>query len=187
MNAKIKAKYNLELPDWCWKVIKELAMELSVLRTKMSANVYAKGTDKWRGDKEQDISYKGVLGEIASRFYHAKEGVKAIWSPIVDTQPVVGADAILDGSKIDVKTTEKYYGAMNNPSKSLQVNKPSHDNTSKSVDEYHFIKVCDKTETAEVYVVDHAEVDNWEVKSKDSDYYEAYIPEELLYDEDQIY
>lgn len=183
MIAKIKKKFDLDLPDWCWKVIKELALELSILRTKMSENVYAKGTDKWRGDKEQDISYKGMLGEIASRFYHAKKGTKAIWSPAVDTQPVVGPDAILDGSKIDVKTTEKYYGSANNTSKSLQVNKPSHDNTSKSVDEYHFIKVWDKTEEATVYVVDHSEVDNWEVKSKHSDYYEAYIPDELLFDD----
>ena len=42
-------------------MFKKLALELGKLRSKLSSNVYKEGTEKYRGDRETEISAKGII------------------------------------------------------------------------------------------------------------------------------
>jgi len=86
----------------------KLSDELAKVRSMLSANVYNKNTEKYRGDKEHKIQQLGIFAELVARhILDNNNGVKYEAAPLIDEKPVVEADIILQGigelNYIDVK------------------------------------------------------------------------------------
>ena len=189
MKAKIKKKFPLELPEKTWKLCDSIAKDLSIKRTKANAEngSYAEGTDKWRGDKEQQVSYQGIMGELLHRAYWIEQDVDpndVVWFPLVDDKPVVGPDAIIKDQSYDAKLSNKYYKdkytGEEKQSFKLQVSADAHNNVSKSVDQYFFVQADVSKMEADIYVVDHENVDDWDEMQYASATLEADIPRHIL-------
>ena len=130
-----------------------LAKDICVARSAISKNVYRRGTERYRGKQEFEISYMGVLAELISRHYCYEYGIAADFAPIVDKKPVVGADLIVNEVRIDVK------GVPPKRTK-LWVNANSHENRNKKIDVYWFIHLITNTK-ANNYVVSWDDVNSW--------------------------
>ena len=130
-----------------------LAKDICVARSAISKNVYRRGTERYRGKQEFEISYMGVLAELISRHYCYEYGIEAYFAPIVDKKPVVGADVIVNDVRIDVK------GVPPKRSK-LWVNANSHENSNKKIDVYWFIHLTGETK-ANNYIVSWEDVNKW--------------------------
>ena len=188
MIAKIKRKFPLQLEGWVWRLLDHLAKEVSSARTKMNEinGSYAEGTERYR-DNEAEVSYNGVLGELLHIVHIFKEDIddaEIVWMPLIDVKPVVGPDAVINEKNVDAKLSKKYYqckytGELRESFK-LQVNADSHDNVSKSVDEYFFVQADVNKKEADVYVVDYTDVNSWEQKQYITPTLEADIPKNIL-------
>ena len=198
MIAEIKKKYKVNFPDYVWKSLIEKARQEARLRMTLNAEngSYVKGTEGYR-ENDEEIQFYGCLGELIHMFHYnqmveqgiIKEEHKPIFYPAVDTQPVNGVDALINHTKRDVKCNNKYWTSSDTGfkgrQKKIQVNCKSHQNISKTADEYHFVKADATAYEADIYVVPTKQVGNWEKKIGHTPYYEAEIPEGLLYDEDK--
>ena len=93
----------VEYPNNLWKI----AEHISKARTLLSEDVYAEGTDKFRGLQEKEISINGVIGELIVQWYckekHPYKKIK--FASLVDLDPQPEPDMIFDdGVTIDIKT-----------------------------------------------------------------------------------
>jgi hypothetical protein len=149
------------VPMW----VSNLSIELAESRSKISANIYNQGTDKYRGDKESTISTLGVKAELVVRYvmWEKTNVTNAYFAPMIDTKPVVGADMVVNGETYDIKGVERDKGY-------LMVNYDAHNNPKKICDWYVFV-IFDKYH-AEIKKVSHTEVSRWYVA--DSTYTKVY-------------
>ena len=152
-------------------MFKKLALELGKLRSKLSSNVYKEGTEKYRGDREVEISAKGVIGELIARHYLSKKNVEYTAADLVDTRPVVEPDIITYktsvGCKLDIKTMSKGETRM-------MINYSAHNNPDKQVQFYWFIRLLDDNKASH-YLVPYIAVKGWEVQQLK--YTKAYVCE----------
>lgn len=153
----------------------ELADEIATLRSEMSKDVYKKGTEKYRGDREHEISVKGILGELIARDYLSLRPIKYKATRLVDFKPLVEPDIILldvpHSPNIDVKCAKE--GAT-----TFYINKGAYENTEKKIDVYWFVKLERNCEASHYVVLDEEVGRKWELK--ELTYTEAYckkIPE----------
>jgi len=93
----------------------KLSDELAKVRSMLSANVYNKNTEKYRGDREHKIQQLGIFAELVARhILDNNNGVKYEAAPLIDEKPVVEADIILQGIG-----ELNNYKAHNNPNKKI--------------------------------------------------------------------
>jgi|TARA_R100001163_G_C5067712_1_gene207067 hypothetical protein len=116
----------------------KLSDELAKVRSMLSANVYNKNTEKYRGDKEHKIQQLGIFAELVARhILDNNNGVKYEAAPLIDKKPVVEADIILQGigelNYIDVK-------GVSTGGDTLRVNYKAHNNPNKKITHYLFIQ-----------------------------------------------
>ena len=115
-----------------------LSDELAKVRSMLSADVYNKNTEKYRGNQEHEIQSLGIFAELVARhILDNNKGVKYKAAPLVEDRPVVEADIIMQGigelNYIDVK------GVRSNGN-ALRVNYKAHNNTKKKVTHYLFVQ-----------------------------------------------
>ena len=134
-----------------------LADELAKLRSKLSEKFYKQGTDKYRGDREHEISKRGILGELIARDYLALRPIKFSAAPLVDVVPHPTADLVVNECRdlIDVKTVKE-------DGPDFLVNHPAHNNKDKSCDYYWFVKL-ERNFEASHYLISSSDVDSWEI------------------------
>tara|TARA_Y100000768_G_C23888563_1_gene638907 strand:+ start:583 stop:1107 length:525 start_codon:yes stop_codon:yes gene_type:complete len=154
------------------KMLVSLAEELSVIRSNLSKKVYKKGTDKYRGDKEKDISKLGLLAELIIRHYLTEKGYTFESAILIDKKPVVRADITLqvlnDTYLIDVKGVKK-------EDDTLRVNYNSHNNSTKKITHYLFVHIQSSTKANYKWFT-REEVDKWEVvKARYTEVYSSLI------------
>jgi len=116
----------------------KLSDELAKVRSMLSANVYNKNTEKYRGDREHKIQQLGIFAELVARhILDNNNGVKYEAAPLIDEKPVVEADIILQGigelNYIDVK-------GVSTEGDALRVNYKAHNNPNKKITHYLFIQ-----------------------------------------------
>ena len=133
----------------------KLSKELSVLRSKLSENIYKEGTEKYRGDKEEKISQLGVLAELIAQNYLTETELHFTSAPIVDTAPVVECDIRMDDYLIDVK------GVKTKDTK-LRVNYDAHNNSDKQITHYLFIHIT-SSDKARYKWFSYKEVSDWDI------------------------
>ena len=152
-------------------MFKKLARELGQLRSKLSSNVYKQGTEKYRGDRENEISAKGVIGELIARHYLSENKVEYTAANLVDTRPVVASDVTTYktsvGCKLDIKTMSKNETRM-------MINYSAHNNPDKRVQFYWFIRLLDDNQASH-YLVPYIAIKNWEIQQLK--YTKAYVCE----------
>jgi hypothetical protein len=151
----------VDVPVW----VSNLSYELADSRTKLSASYYKKDTDKYRGKQEKEISVLGIKAELIVRhiIWEKSNVSHAYFAPMINTEPVVGADLVMGGEKYDIK------GAMRDK-KYLMVNYDAHNNPNKVIDWYVFVIFGDKD--AQIKKVSHSDVSKWQVV--DSTYTKVY-------------
>lgn len=157
-------KYSSEF----WKI----AEHISKARSQLSEKVYAKGTDKYRGDQEKEISITGVIGELIAQEYANDHNLKTKFAPLVDLYPIATPDVIFlqDGKwnlKMDIKTIPLGKNFLN-------INANSHNNPDKKVDYYWCIKLLSK-EMASMLLIPHHDVYYWEQKIGYTEYFSKRI------------
>ena len=159
----IKFKGKKEYPI----ILQHIAWEISELRSQMSKKVYNNKTEKYRGDKEKQISYLGILGELVARQFLIDKKIDFVAAKLVDFKPVPEPDIVLsDGMRLDVK-------GVNNYSTQFYVNYKAHQNSEKICDFYWFVKFSQEDGCASHYTVSYEDVFSWEVK--ELTYTKAYV------------
>ena len=151
----------VSVPVW----VSNLSVELAESRSRISANIYNKDTDKYRGDKEKAISVLGIKAELIIRhvMWEKSNVTYAYFAPMIDTKPVVGADMVVNGETYDIKGSNKKKGY-------LMVNYDAHNNPEKICDWYVFVIFGDND--AMIKKISHSDVSKWEVV--DSTYTKIY-------------
>lgn len=137
-----------------------LSDELAKARSMLSANVYNKNTDKYRGEQEHKIQQLGIFAELVARhILDNNRGVQYKAAPILESGPVVGADIILKGigeiNYIDVK-------GVKTGGDTLRVNYDAHNNPNKKVTHYLFIQPINALQARFCWVL-YKKVSNWNV------------------------
>ena len=152
----------VEYPNNLWKI----AEHISKARTLLSEDVYAEGTDKFRGLQEKEISINGVIGELIVQWYckekHPYKKIK--FASLVDLDPQPEPDMILDdGATIDIKTIP-----INKKHCNININ--SHNNPDKKVDWYWCVNLLSKS-TCIFTLYKHADIYLWEQKIGYTEYF----------------
>ena len=76
----------------------KLSDELAKVRSMLSADVYNKNTEKYRGKQEHSISQLGIFAELIARhLMENNNGIKYKAAPLLEERPVVEADIIMQG------------------------------------------------------------------------------------------
>ena len=76
----------------------KLSDELAKVRSMLSADVYNKNTEKYRGDQEHKIQSLGIFAELVARhILDSNQGVKYKSAPLIEKSPVVEADIVVQG------------------------------------------------------------------------------------------
>jgi len=137
-----------------------LSDELAKVRSMLSADVYNKNTEKYRGDKEHEIQSLGIFAELVARHVlDNNKGVKYKAAPLIEARPVVEADIIMQGideyNYIDVK------GVRSNGN-TLRVNYKAHNNHNKKVTHYLFIQPLNPLYARFCWAT-HEDVSKWDV------------------------
>ena len=116
----------------------KLSDELAKVRSMLSADVYNKNTEKYRGSQEHSIQSLGIFAELVAR--HILDNNRRVFyeaAPLIETRPVVDADIIMQGidelNYIDVK-------GVKSKGDTLRVNYKAHNNPNKKVTHYLFIQ-----------------------------------------------
>tara|TARA_R110000824_G_scaffold1834_7_gene9117 strand:+ start:993 stop:1502 length:510 start_codon:yes stop_codon:yes gene_type:complete len=151
-----------------------LSDELAKVRSMLSADVYSKGTDKYRGEQEHSIQQLGIFAELIAR--HIMDNNRTIRykaAALIEKKPVVDADIIMQGvdeiNYIDVK-------GVRSEGNALRVNFKAHNNIQKKVTHYLFIQPLNGLEARFCWFT-HKEVGDWDVvTSTYTDCYELEIP-----------
>tara|TARA_R100000655_G_scaffold5935_4_gene17656 strand:- start:247 stop:756 length:510 start_codon:yes stop_codon:yes gene_type:complete len=137
-----------------------LSDELAKVRSMLSANVYNKNTEKYRGNQEHEIQSLGIFAELVARhILDNNNGVKYKAAPLVEDKPVVEADIIMQGigelNYIDVK-------GVKSKGNTLRVNFKAHNNTNKKVTHYLFIQPLNAL-YARFCWYKHEDVSDWDI------------------------
>lgn len=133
-----------------------LADDIGSARSLISKNIYSEGSEKYRGSKEDEISSRGVLGELIVRHYFDKTNIEASFSRIVAKKPIVGSDCITVFGGYDIKTVKK--GATH-----LMINKDAHNNEEKRKDiDFYLFVILLGNQKANLLKIPCKDVDNWE-------------------------
>ena len=137
-----------------------LSDELARVRSMLSANVYNKNTDKYRGDKEHSIQSLGIFAELVARhLMENNRGIEYKAAPLIDKQPVVEADIIMKGigeyNYVDVK-------GVRSKGNALRVNYKAHNNPKKKITHYLFIQPLNGLYARFCWFT-HKEVSDWNV------------------------
>ena len=138
------------------------AEKLGKQRRENSAHVYHKGSSKYRGDKEPEISKLGILGELIAREKLDNMKIPYEAAPLVEEAPVNEPD-FKTGSflgTVDVKTFELYQ---------FQVNYQDHNDYNHRPEYYWFIKIIENI--AEHRIIRSRIVDGWETRVGSDKYY----------------
>ena len=144
----------------------KLADELALLRSELSKNYYTADTETYRGDREHEISKRGILAELISRNYLDERNTKYKAAPIVWIKPLPEPDIKIDITTFDVKGMKK--------DNIFMINHKAHNNPDKKPNWYWFVYPrIDYTATH--YIVNSRSVDNWEIK--ESTYTKVYFKE----------
>ena len=150
-----------------WKIIDypsvfiKLSDELAKIRTLHSKHIYKKGTEKFRGQREHDISKLGIFAELIARHYFENTKYKLDYTvaPLIEENPIVTADIILNDygkkSKIDVK-------GVKSKGKHLRINFAAHNNAQKIVTHYLFIQPISNTQ-AKCLWINYEDVTHWQI------------------------
>jgi len=143
--------------------LEQIALQMAMARSILSEDVYKEETDKYRGERELEISHLGVLAELIAMHGLSIKGIGAKFTNIVDTCPQIEPDITLqNGDTIDVKGLKGKY---------LRVNANAHDNKDKRPQFYWFIKPNSNYQ-AENYLFSSTSIGNWE--KVESTYTEVY-------------
>jgi len=135
------------------KVFNLIARQLAEVRTRLSKSVYKMGSEKYRGESENNISLLGILAELIAMHGLSIRGIPARHTPLIDVEPIVKPDIILQGGKtIDVKGLK---GDV------FRVNAKAHENMEKRPDFYWFIEPNSNYE-AKSYLFSSSSVDMWQ-------------------------
>ena len=152
----------------------KLSDELAKVRSMLSADVYNKKTEKYRGDQEHSIQQLGIFAELIGRhLMESNKGVRYKAAPLLEDRPVVDADIIMEGvgelNYIDVK-------GVKSGGNTLRVNFKAHNNTKKKVTHYLFIQPLNALYARFCWFT-HKEVTDWKVvMSTYTECYELDIP-----------
>lgn len=143
----------VEFPEY----FHELAFDIGKARSHISRKVYKKGTKKYRGKREEQISTLGVLGELIMRHVFYIEKVSNAFNPIIDLDPIVDWDCMTDKGRYDIKTVRQN-------DKYLNINKEAHENPVKTRHITHYLFVILKSRTtAQIKSFTIDEVWDWEI------------------------
>ena len=147
----------------------DLAPKIAEARSLASAYAYKKGSKRYR-ENEDHVSTTGVLGELIHRDWCRRKTVtgefdNVEFGQLVDLDPDIAPDGVIDGETFDVKYKNKEVSHMPNR---VFVNYDSHNNPDKTVDKYFFVEpiegtchagMCD----ALMYEWDASDGDSWAV------------------------
>jgi hypothetical protein len=151
-----------------------LSDELAKVRSMLSADVYNKKTEKYRGSQEHTIQSLGIFAELVARhILENNKGVRYKAAPLIEKRPVVDADIVMEGIEefnyIDVK-------GVRSGGDVLRVNFKAHNNTQKKVTHYLFIQPLNPL-YARFCWFKHEDVTDWNVvMSTYTKCYELIIP-----------
>tara|TARA_R110000803_G_scaffold25845_2_gene61707 strand:+ start:266 stop:778 length:513 start_codon:yes stop_codon:yes gene_type:complete len=137
----------------------KLADEIANLRTFHSKHVYKKGTEKYRGEQEHSISMLGILSELIARHHLETQGLNYEAALLVDENPIVAADIIMNGLGINYKIDVK---GLKSNSDFLRINYKAHNNPKKDITHYLFIQPLTNTE-ARFCWAKNEQIKDWEV------------------------
>ena len=138
----------------------KLSDELAKVRSMLSADVYNKNTEKYRGKQEHSISQLGIFAELIARhLMENNKGIKYKAAPLIGERPVVDADLIMQGigefHYIDVK-------GVRSEGDALRVNFKAHNNPQKKVTHYLFIQPLNALYARFCWFT-HEQVSEWDV------------------------
>jgi Holliday junction resolvase-like predicted endonuclease len=152
-----------------------LSDELAKVRSMLSADVYHKNSEKYRGKQEHSIQQLGIFAELIARhIMDNNKGVKYKVAALIDKKPVVEADIIMQGvgeiNYIDVK-------GVRSEGNALRVNFKAHNNPKKKVTHYLFIQPLNGLHARFCWIT-HEQVSGWDVVlSTYTECYELIIPQ----------
>ncbi len=152
----------------------KLSDELAKVRSMLSADVYNKNTEKYRGNQEHSISQLGIFAELIARhLMENNKGIRYKAAPLLEQRPVVEADLIMEGigelNYIDVK-------GIKSEGNALRVNFKAHNNPQKKVTHYLFIQPLNALYARFCWFT-HEQVSKWTVvMSTYTECYELEIP-----------
>ena len=144
----------------------DLAYDIGKARSIISSGIYKKGTKKYRGDKEEEISTRGVLGELIVRHYFYIKNIENRFNPIIDESPVVDWDCIVPKCKFDIKTVKQ-------EASYFLINKEAHNNKNKYDKITHYLFVVLNGECSAFIVVFKKE-DVWKWEEHKAKYTDVY-------------
>ncbi len=138
----------------------KLSDELAKVRSMLSADVYSKDSEKYRGKQEHSISQLGIFAELIARhLMENNKGIKYKAAPLLEERPVVDADLIMQGigefHYIDVK-------GVRSEGDALRVNFKAHNNPQKKVTHYLFIQPLNALYARFCWFT-HEQVSKWDV------------------------
>jgi hypothetical protein len=139
-------------PDY----FRELAMDIGKARSLISKNIYKEGTKKYRGNMENEISARGIIGELIIRHLFYEKKIPNKFNPIIDDKPIVDYDCMTEKSKYDIKVVKE-------GGKFLMVNKEAHDNADKNskITDYLFVRLLPNY-TCSIIKIKKQDVYTWE-------------------------
>lgn len=143
------------------KVLEAIAHQIAKVRSELSKSIYAENTGGYRGEREYQISYMGILAEIVGMHIMEVNNIKYDSAPLMELpndnnqlKYALAPDIVLDnGTRIDIKATKDI--------NTLYINHRAHNNKNKRPDWYWFIQ-CDNG-TATSIKVRAKDVDQWDV------------------------
>ena len=156
----------------------KLSDELAKVRSMLSADVYNKNTEKYRGKQEHSISQLGIFAELIARhLMENNNGIKYKAALLLEERPVVEADIIMQGigemNYIDVK-------GVRSGGNTLRVNFKAHNNPKKKITHYLFIQPLNALYARFCWFT-HEQVSEWTVvMSTYTECYELEIPKTQL-------
>ena len=136
-------------------MLHKLADELALLRSELSKNYYKENTDKYRGDREHEISKRGILAELIARHYLDERNNKYEAAPLVWTKPIAKPDIKIGITTFDIKGMKDKNVFM--------INYDAHNNLEKQPHWYWFI-YANHDYTATHYISHSNQVSAWNVK-----------------------
>ena len=108
-----------------------MAEELAIVRSKLSSNIYSKGSKRFRGENENYTSRMGIFGELIVQHYLTENDIEFESASLIEKRPVAEPDIYIDKKSIDVKCSMS--------KDKLLINKKSHHNPNKRPYEYWFV------------------------------------------------
>lgn len=146
--------------------IEESARVIGCLRHATSIDLDKKNPRYDRGDDSARVHILGVKGEMIFSYFLQAQNINHRINKVLSGLPGTDWDILIKGKRIDVKS-------IKSGSNQLTVNKEAHKKKN-SIDYYAFVQVVNDV-SANYWIVNYNEVNNWEVKKLK--YSEAYCLE----------